>query len=73
MSLALRLYQVIRALTGYIHALERERDEYRALVLRLVDNDPCEYDHDDFCQTHYSSKPCPHEQAQSLLKKGKPR
>ena len=39
------------------------------LLRDLVDEDPCDYDHNDFCQTHYYGRPCAHERAKNLLSK----
>jgi hypothetical protein len=55
-----------------IAELSRDRDrqlaEARAIIERFVDDDPCHYDHDDFCQTHYNERPCNHELARVFLR-----
>lgn len=38
------------------------------LLAELVDGNPCRYDHDDYCQTHYHQKPCAVAEAVALLK-----
>lgn len=39
------------------------------LSIRLMDTDPCEYDHHSYCQAHsLHEKPCPHEVIKQLLK-----
>ncbi len=39
-----------------------------AILIRLVDEDDCRYDHHGYCQTHnLGEQPCPHEQAKPLL------
>ena len=40
----------------------------RALA-ELVDSEPCRYDHNEFCQEHYCSKPCKHETAKQVIAK----
>lgn len=45
-------------------------DEAMDLLACLVDDDPCMYDHNAFCQTHYFGYPgveCYNGQAQKLL------
>jgi len=43
----------------------------RGLVADFVDPDPCEYDHNGYCQAHsLHGRPCPHERAKALLEAG---
>lgn len=35
----------------------------------LVGKEPCRYDHNEFCQEHYCSKPCKHETARAAIAK----
>lgn len=43
-----------------IERLRAENAELRDLLTEVADwlSDPCRYDHDDYCQTHYSNRPC---------------
>lgn len=43
--------------------------ELLAVCIDLVDGEPCRYDHNEFCQEHYCSKPCKHEQARAAIAK----
>lgn len=45
-----------------------KKDTIMAICTEMIDDDPCEYDMNAFCQTHYHKKPCPHERAKELLK-----
>ena len=50
----------------------RCEEELATILDMLIDPDPCRYDHNGFCQTHYQSKPCGHEiakQAMSTIRK----
>jgi hypothetical protein len=52
---------------GHIAELEAERDRWRGLVIELIDDDDCLYDHHGYCQTHALYKnPCPYERAKAL-------
>lgn len=46
---------------------EADREKLIGLVEELVDNEPCRYDHNHFCQSHYCSSPCTHERAKDML------
>lgn len=49
--------------------------ELRASLARFVDHhgdDPCRFDHNDFCQEHYSGKPCFVAEARALLEAATP-
>jgi hypothetical protein len=50
---------------------EAERDAMRPavdLLREMVDDDPCDYDHHDYCQTHHlSSRPCANARALALI------
>jgi hypothetical protein len=38
------------------------------LLREMVDDEPCQYDHNDACQAHHLQlRPCPHERAKTLL------
>ena len=45
----------------YIAEMASELICLRPYALLLAGKDECYYDHDDYCQTHYFNKPCPHE------------
>jgi hypothetical protein len=48
--------------------IERDTERLRALIDDLTDSDPCQYDHNDFCQAHHlHERPCPHERAKAWL------
>lgn len=38
-----------------------------AIIAEFVDDGPCSYDHDDYCQTHYSQRTCVNERARVVL------
>lgn len=46
-----------------------ESNKWKELALRFHggDDDPCHYDHDDYCQTHDQSLPCPYGTVRELL------
>ena len=47
----------------------RCEDELLELLAAIVDEDPCQYDHHGYCQSHgLFSKPCPHERVNAILK-----
>lgn len=47
---------------------ETERDAAMDIVRDIVDDDPCDYDHHDYCQTHgLHSRPCANERAVTLI------
>jgi hypothetical protein len=46
--------------------------QYRQLIEDLRDGELCRYDHNDFCQEHYCSRPCKHEVAAAAMDGGKP-
>ena len=38
------------------------------LLYEFVEDDPCEYDHHDLCQSHnLHHRPCPHEEAKHAI------
>jgi hypothetical protein len=48
--------------------LLRENEKLRNLLRELIDPDPCQYDHHDYCQSHsLHERPCPHQRAKELL------
>lgn len=73
-----RLQALVTSLTERVAAqselLSRraEGDETAAVVEALrqlvyVDDEHCRYDHNDFCQSHYSGRPCRMETAREAL------
>lgn len=39
-----------------------------AIMLDLVDREPCQYDHHGYCQAHHlQERPCPHERAVAFM------
>jgi hypothetical protein len=49
-----------------------EATTLRGLVADFVDPDPCDYDHNGYCQAHsLHGRPCPHERAKTLLEASK--
>lgn len=44
-------------------------NKWKDLALRFHggDDDPCHYDHDDYCQTHDQTRPCPYGTVRELL------
>lgn len=66
----LRLADKIEALEAENARLKQREAELVALLERLVDPDPCQYDHHGYCQAHSLDEyPCPHEQAKEFLNK----
>lgn len=53
----------------------RCESELLALVMKLMDETPCQYDHHGYCQEHgLYSAPCPHSVAQQVMnQRGKKR
>jgi hypothetical protein len=49
----------IERLTEQLDQAIKERDEARSIALDLSDEDPCHYDYNYYCQTHYHKMPCP--------------
>lgn len=48
--------------------LSRQRDQAINLLRDLVDDEPCDYDHHDYCQSHrLYARPCFHAQAIELI------
>lgn len=45
----------------------KHKAEGLAEALEGLLDEPCRYDHNGFCQEHYCSKPCKHEQARAAL------
>ena len=57
----------ILALLDERDAHQREIAELSALIGRMYDDDPCSYDHHNYCQSHsLHERPCPHEIAQGM-------
>lgn len=50
-----------------VAALTVKRLAHALRVMLAVETEPCQYDHNDFCQAHYSSKPCRVEQARKAM------
>lgn len=48
-------------------------NKWKELALRFHggEDDPCHYDHDDYCQTHDQARPCPYGEVQVLLQQEK--
>lgn len=40
-----------------------------AVCIDLGDGEPCRYDHNEFCEEHYCSRPCKHETARAAIAK----
>lgn len=47
--------------------VETPTPDWRAMVAEMVDDDPCDYDHNGLCQTHYHDRPCVNERARVAL------
>lgn len=47
-----------------------EIERLKAVLARFVEveEDECRYDHNGFCQAHYSSRPCRYEEAMECLR-----
>lgn len=55
------------ALKATLERVEAERNELRELIISLGDEEPCEYDHHDYCQAHLlHERPCPYGKANEL-------
>lgn len=48
------------ALLARLERVEGENVKLRGLLAEVVDrdNEECRYDHNEFCQSHYASRPC---------------
>jgi len=56
-----------------IRRLNSEIDDLRTLVRELTDDGKCDYDHNDYCQSHsLHDRPCPHGRAKALQGKAWP-
>ena len=53
--------------TENVYRMRETIIRYRRVIEELTDSEPCRYDHNDFCQEHYCSKPCKHETARNAI------
>lgn len=65
-----RQREEIITLTAARDDAEKRAGEASDIIRDLADDEPCRYDHDDFCQEHYCGKPCKNEVALAFLARG---
>jgi hypothetical protein len=57
---------------GHIDMLEGINAELLEALEGMVEpQEPCRYDHNDFCQSHYCGRPCSVETARAAIAKAK--